>query len=184
MPTKYIKARRCTLCNVLKPLTEYGRVESKGPGKREERRCKECLKNRQRERRKSPERRAAQAAYGKQWREKNPDYARQYREENREHLNELQRRHRQAHPEYYRERRLARLGLGDGLIWDMYEDQRGLCAYCEVPLFANFHIDHMLPVSRNGESRWENYALACPACNLSKGKKTAEEFMEYLMPRS
>lgn len=63
-------------------------------------------------------------------------------------------------------------------LWAMYEDQDGLCAYCETPLFGKFHIDHMLPLSRGGPHEWLNFALACATCNLEKQDKTPEEFME------
>lgn len=35
-------------------------------------------------------------------------------------------------------------------IWQMYDSQGGMCAYCEVPLFGTFHVDHMQPVSKGG----------------------------------
>lgn len=73
-------------------------------------------------------------------------------------------------------------------IFAMYEDQGGLCAYCETPLgnprFASYHVDHMTPLSRGGVNDWTNLAITCPTCNVSKQAKTAEEFMEYLMCRA
>lgn len=68
-------------------------------------------------------------------------------------------------------------------IWQMYEDQQGLCAYCETPLFGTYHIDHMLPLSRGGRNDWVNLAITCPPCNMQKHDKTAEEFMEVLNGR-
>jgi 5-methylcytosine-specific restriction endonuclease McrA len=62
-------------------------------------------------------------------------------------------------------------------IAQMYEDQGGLCAYCETPLFGAFHADHMVPLSRGGRNDWTNLAVACAECNLRKSTKTAEEFM-------
>lgn len=61
-------------------------------------------------------------------------------------------------------------------IWQMLEDQNHLCAYCETPLFGNYHIEHMIPLSRGGENDWTNIAISCPFCNLSKRDKTVEEF--------
>jgi hypothetical protein len=37
---------------------------------------------------------------------------------------------------------------------------------------ATFHIEHVVPRSKGGESTLENLALACPGCNLHKGDKT------------
>lgn len=63
-------------------------------------------------------------------------------------------------------------------IWQMVDDQQGLCAYCETPLFGTYHIDHMIPVSRGGTDDWTNLAIACPTCNISKSARTVEEFMD------
>jgi 5-methylcytosine-specific restriction endonuclease McrA len=49
------------------------------------------------------------------------------------------------------------------------------CAYCrsvETP----FELDHIYPRSRGGSNRVSNLALACHACNTSKGDRTAQEF--------
>lgn len=62
-------------------------------------------------------------------------------------------------------------------IWQMAESQDWLCAYCETPLFGEYHVDHMLPLSRGGSNRWDNLALTCPECNLRKHIMTAEEYM-------
>ena len=60
-------------------------------------------------------------------------------------------------------------------VQQMFEDQDGLCAYCETELGNDFHGDHMVPVSRGGTTDVINIALACPPCNMRKNK-TAEEF--------
>lgn len=61
-------------------------------------------------------------------------------------------------------------------VADMYESQRGLCAYCETPLDGKYHVDHMTPLCRGGTNGWENLALVCPPCNHHKYTKTVEEF--------
>lgn len=65
-------------------------------------------------------------------------------------------------------------------VWQMHEDQGGLCAYCETPLFGTYHVDHMHPLSRGGRNDWVNLAITCAHCNLSKHNKTAEEFFNHL----
>lgn len=52
---------------------------------------------------------------------------------------------------------------------------RGQCEYCGAE-DGPFHIDHIFPVSRGGTNAVSNLALACAACNLSKGAKTVEEW--------
>jgi HNH endonuclease len=37
---------------------------------------------------------------------------------------------------------------------------------------ATFHVEHVIPRSKGGESTLENLALACPRCNLHKAYKT------------
>lgn len=59
----------------------------------------------------------------------------------------------------------------------MYEDQGGLCAYCEAPLGVYYEVEHMTPLSRGGTDHWSNVAVACMPCNRSKGSMTTEEFM-------
>jgi 5-methylcytosine-specific restriction endonuclease McrA len=50
------------------------------------------------------------------------------------------------------------------------------CQYCGArPGKANLTIDHVLPRSRGGETRWENVAVACGTCNRRKGDRTPEE---------
>jgi 5-methylcytosine-specific restriction endonuclease McrA len=49
------------------------------------------------------------------------------------------------------------------------------CAYCGktgVPL----EVEHIVPKSRGGTDRVSNLTIACRACNVKKGNKTAEEF--------
>jgi 5-methylcytosine-specific restriction endonuclease McrA len=52
------------------------------------------------------------------------------------------------------------------------------CFYCDVKMNPNrMHLEHKIPVSRGGGNQRGNLALACPSCNLKKGRKTHEEFL-------
>lgn len=52
------------------------------------------------------------------------------------------------------------------------------CFYCGVEIrAADSHLEHKKPISRGGDNRRGNLVLACPSCNLAKGKKTDEEFI-------
>jgi hypothetical protein len=45
------------------------------------------------------------------------------------------------------------------------------CEYCQMHQSlqgASFHLEHVVPRSKAGESTWENLALACPGCNFKK----------------
>jgi 5-methylcytosine-specific restriction endonuclease McrA len=49
------------------------------------------------------------------------------------------------------------------------------CQYClmhERLQGATFHVEHVIPQSKGGESTLENLALACPGCNLHKADET------------
>lgn len=53
------------------------------------------------------------------------------------------------------------------------------CPYCENEIIE-YHLDHMVPLTRGGEHVKENLTFCCKKCNLSKNNKTVPEFMEYL----
>jgi predicted HTH domain antitoxin len=51
---------------------------------------------------------------------------------------------------------------------------QGRCEYCQSRAdFAtqSFSVEHIIPVSLNGETELENLALACPGCNAHKYNK-------------
>ena len=48
------------------------------------------------------------------------------------------------------------------------------CEYCRLHSLlqgANFHVDHIQPTSRGGDDDYENLALMCASCNLSKSDR-------------
>ncbi|KAK9938972.1 hypothetical protein M0R45_015682 [Rubus argutus] len=47
------------------------------------------------------------------------------------------------------------------------------CQYCSSR--ENLTIDHVIPIARGGEWKWENLVTACSKCNSKKGQKTLEE---------
>ena len=50
---------------------------------------------------------------------------------------------------------------------------------CNVDIDLVYHIDHIIPITREGSSNWlSNLQLLCPPCNLSKHTKTWDEFIE------
>ena len=122
------------------------------------------------------------AQWEKNWRERNPEARRESQRRGRE-------RRRARDPEAFLQhkrrkeslRRARRRAVGGDFtveeIWQMYEDQQGLCAYCETPLFGTYDIDHMTPLSRGGSNDWTNLAIACQSCNRKKHTKTVIEFL-------
>lgn len=55
------------------------------------------------------------------------------------------------------------------------ERARGCCEYCRSRAdhaTQSFSVEHIIPVSRGGETALDNLALACPGCNGHKYAKT------------
>jgi 5-methylcytosine-specific restriction endonuclease McrA len=59
----------------------------------------------------------------------------------------------------------------------------GRCRFCDAPLEAKSHIEHLTPVSRGGSSHRRNISLACGPCNLAKTNKTLVEFQQWRAER-
>jgi 5-methylcytosine-specific restriction endonuclease McrA len=57
--------------------------------------------------------------------------------------------------------------------------QRGRCAYCRQQL-DEYHVDHIVPLSRGGTNRSANLQLTCSRCNRQKGAKDPVEFSQSI----
>lgn len=92
-------------------------------------------------------------------------------------------------PSRRRRVRLRNGGEGDkGITRTALRARDGdLCFHCRVPMtfnpprrgqyvptYATF--DHLLPISRGGLHTWDNVALACARCNLSRGSKLLSDW--------
>lgn len=58
--------------------------------------------------------------------------------------------------------------------------QGGKCWWCGKEL-QDYHIDHIIPVSRDGTNAANNIVIACPPCNLEKGSKLPWEWLGRLI---
>ena len=63
-------------------------------------------------------------------------------------------------------------------IGRMICDQYSRCIYCGISLYHGFHIDHKIPVSKNGTNDIDNLQLLCPTCNMKKGVIPHTEYAE------
>ena len=71
---------------------------------------------------------------------------------------------------------------GERVVYREYSEARGTlierlgeyCSYCEMQLDAGLAVEHMIPKTqdRNSEKAWDNFLLACPNCNSTKGDQT------------
>ncbi len=60
------------------------------------------------------------------------------------------------------------------------KQQRGRCAYCRDRFGNQFHIDHILALSRGGSNYPHNLQLTCETCNLRKHARDPINFAQSL----
>lgn len=62
---------------------------------------------------------------------------------------------------------------------EIFEKSKGCCHYCDATLALDgaWHVEHMLPRALGGLDELGNLVAACVPCNLSKGDRTAIEFV-------
>jgi 5-methylcytosine-specific restriction endonuclease McrA len=73
---------------------------------------------------------------------------------------------------------LARAGIR-AIMWDKTD---GRCWYCGQMMnpWRDFSIDHVIPVSENGTTDFDNLVPCCRRCNLLKSHKSMSEFRRLL----
>lgn len=180
--TEQDSSKRCFDCGATKRHSEFYRNRSRSDGL--DHCCKACQKVRYEANRQAEieYRRAHYEANKKSYREAR----RRHYEENRESYAVRDRKSRKANPEAaaLKSRRRAALKLGaEGShtvdeVLAMYDDQNGLCAYCETPLFGSYEVDHMVPLCKGGRDDWENLAIVCRPCNR---RKSGGDLMVFLV---
>lgn len=75
--------------------------------------------------------------------------------------------------------RSAARGIRKILVRRMMEQGPEHCYYCGVVISPeSLHLEHMKPISRGGGNR-RNLVMSCRRCNLEKGRKTHDEYVEY-----
>ena len=65
--------------------------------------------------------------------------------------------------------------IPDQLRRQVAERAGNRCEYCQSSEFVTggpFHIEHVRPAARGGDSHLDNLACACARCNLHKGQRT------------
>ena len=60
-------------------------------------------------------------------------------------------------------------------IW--YKDQPKQCTYCKEKAE---HLDHIVPVAKQGTNEFSNLQLLCGRCNRAKWDSSEEEFLSWL----
>jgi 5-methylcytosine-specific restriction endonuclease McrA len=64
-------------------------------------------------------------------------------------------------------------------IWELLEDQDCDCALCGTFLGDTWEIDHIIPLSRGGQTTRENIRAVCQACNKGKWMMTDDEYLSH-----
>jgi 5-methylcytosine-specific restriction endonuclease McrA len=60
----------------------------------------------------------------------------------------------------------------------LFEAQHGKCAYCRIGLRQGYHVDHIMPLARNGGNGRQNLQLLCAPCNQSKSARDPIEYAQ------
>lgn len=59
---------------------------------------------------------------------------------------------------------------------NIYTRDRDICQYCGIKFpRSELNLDHVIPRSQGGTSRWENIVCSCHNCNRKKGGRTPEQ---------
>lgn len=177
----------CTKCGKRRTLSEFRKKSSSKDGLATE--CKECGRARDREwnqknrdhRRAYRERtRKERSEYAQRWYAKNPGYRERYYRENKAASYERRYRWIELNPEKHRalsaKRRAALRATSD---LEAVAEYMGLiradpCVYCGSP---TDHVDHIVPLAKQGAHEWENLAPTCATCNTSKATQDVLAFM-------
>lgn len=67
--------------------------------------------------------------------------------------------------------------LSRGLARKLFVLQRGKCPCCGKPLGKDYHLDHIVPLSRGGQNVDSNIQLLRKTCNHQKHARSPVEFM-------
>lgn len=166
--------RQCTMCKQEKPATnEFFHSRKQNPDG-----CREIC-------------RICRSADHAQHRGERLPQRRNHYVKNRERLNAISRVRGKAHYEKnkeqydrrYHERRARKASscgsLSLGTRKRLFAEQEGKCVYCATDLGRSAHLDHIVPLVKGGTNTDDNVQLLCQFCNLSKGAKMHDEFVEY-----
>lgn len=183
--------KKCSHCRAYKPATAANFHASKRTRDQLCSTCKECAISasrkwyadhrefcKERERKRYRDNSVRSRALNKVWRIANKSRIAAYIANQRKDYNKFASEWRKKNPEKrnafasnYKARKRGAPGSYTGEeIKQMFIDQLGLCASCEIQLIK-YHVDHVIPLIMGGVNDKSNLQLLCPSCNSSKGGK-------------
>lgn len=112
---------------------------------------------------------------------------RRYARKHPERVSAWNKKWRYANPDKQSEYQLARLSRLRGQFVErvyrsvLFRRDKGLCGLCGKKVDpANWHMDHIVPLSRGGEHSYANTQVSHPFCNVSKGARLIEHQLALL----
>jgi len=72
------------------------------------------------------------------------------------------------------------VGISGIELMNWAKSQHKICNYCKNNCDNDYHIDHVIPLSKGGNHELCNLVIACKTCNLRKSNKGADEFREMI----
>ena len=155
--------KRCPRCKETKSLSEFGRDNRNKDGLNLY--CKVCKKKYNDEQREY--RLKYYSEYHRKHRNDEQEYSKQYRKEHRENCRKI--------CSNYRAKKLAVDGeITTEQMEECLEFFNNECAYSGVPLSGEYHLDHIIPVSKQGRNLINNIVPCLPVINLLKSAKDFE----------
>lgn len=127
--------------------------------------------------------------YSKAWNDRNPiklkeKEARRWREK-KEELTEKNKKWfeknkgmRSVYAQNYVNKKRNRGKLSKDIKSMLFKSQKGLCVCCGKALGADYHLDHIFPLSKGGSNTDDNVQLLRKECNMQKKAMHPVDFMQ------
>ena len=185
--------KKCRSCGIEKPLADFGmklggickKCQSKKSAKwNADNKSRKNENNKKSRDRHLIECHARDRKYYIANQEKKQEYARVYRANNKDVAAEYKRKWFENNKDkkviQSHRRRARKLNVLNTLTskeWnDIYNSYLGRCVYCGA---AATEQDHIIPFYSGGTNTADNVVPACKNCNVTKGKKSLIQFMNY-----
>lgn len=160
-----MQEKRCPRCKETKLISEFGKDRRNKDGLNLY--CKVCKKR-----------------YNDEQKQYRTEYYSRYHKEHRLEEREYSINYRKDHPDvcrknnatYYARVKSAPGKVRESDVLECLTFFNHECAYSGVPLSDDFHLDHVVPVSKSGANEIHNRVPCLPTINLLKAAKNFDEW--------